>query len=193
LAYISTKNLALLSLIGISILFGTPVAKGHELETGGSVGAIMHVDPDDEPIANEPATFYFDFEYKQRQFNLQGCNCAVTITQNGRQVFGQSLTENTFSYTFPEQGAYVLEVAGKPKPPEEFQDFTLRYDVTVRAKQAGGTGNSPPVAAVTDSRASASLLAAGNHTLHYFLFGAGFLLIGILYLKDKYKAKRLKK
>jgi|GEM_PF-785460 len=174
----SIRKLFLSLGLGLAALLAlAPLASAHVLETDGSIGAIMHVDPDDDPIAGQPAKFYFEFKDKDNKFSFQNCDCSATITRNTQQVFSAPLPPDGFSYTFPERDVYVLDITGQPKQAGQFQSFRLEY--TLRISRT----------APANSQGSGSL-PWGEHTLHYILFGAGFLVIGALYLKDKYKARR---
>ena len=131
------------------MIFAIPqVAKAHILKTDGNIGAVFHVDPDDDPIAGQQTGFFFEFKDKQRKFTPQNCNCTFSITEDGKQIFSQplfqnntdpSLTNASIFYAFPEKNVYQIKVIGKPNTPDAFQPFTLVYDVRV-ARETVPTG-----------------------------------------------------
>ena len=71
-------------------------------------GAIVHITPDDDPIAGQAATIYFDV-----QDSLLGPDSTVALAIQGEgsreemtAKFDDSLA--TFAYIFPSQGVYEL-------------------------------------------------------------------------------------
>lgn len=117
----------------------TPVF-AHFLKTDGSIGAVLHIDPDDDPIAGSQSGFFFEFKDKANKFSPDKCDCTFLIIEDGKQIFSQplfannaspSLTSASVFYTFPERNVYQIKVVGKPQTPGAFQPFTLVYDVRV--------------------------------------------------------------
>lgn len=176
-------------LTGIIILvavlgFAVP-AFAHVLKTDGSIGVLIHLDPEDDPIAGEPATFYFEFKDKDNKFDPTHCTCTVSIAQGGIKLFtapifsgsnANTITSPTFQYTFPTRGIYTLFIDGSPNNPAQFQNFHISYDIRVSRE-------STAVPALTNS-------SPPSHTLHYIIFGAGFIAIAIIFIQDKYKNKK---
>lgn len=118
----------------------------HELKVDGDISAILHTDPDDNPIAGSPVSYIIFFSDSTGRFSLPKCNCTVAITKGGRLVAGNPLTisGNTASenhYTFAEPGTYSLDFTGTPKTPGAFQPFKLDY--TVRVGRQAGTQTMP--------------------------------------------------
>ena len=120
--------------------FLPPQASAHVLETDGNIGAVIHIDPDDDPIAGEQTGFFFEFKDKQNKFNSQHCECRFTILEGGRELYAQplfrdntspSLTSASVYYTFPLKNIYKIQLTGKPTIPDTFQPFTLTYDIRV--------------------------------------------------------------
>ena len=108
------KKLSLLVLSGILIVFLMPTqsAYAHVLirDTSGSKGAILHIIPDDDPIAGQEATLFFDIQNNAKSvgkvtldITKQGSSEAVPVKTN----FDGSLA--TADYTFPSQGVYLLK------------------------------------------------------------------------------------
>ena len=181
------KRLLFLPAITLALYLGIfNIASAHVLKTDGSIGAIMHIDPDDDPIAGSPATFFFELKDKDGKFKGADCNCQVAIVQNGQQLYtaplfqaGQTVDINTpvFSFTFPEEAVYQVVFTGKPITAGEFQTFTLNYDVRVDRQVAPASAANP------------SAPPSDGHLFHYILFGGGFLAILFLYLNEKRKSK----
>jgi hypothetical protein len=136
------------------LLFQPQLVYAHTLKTDGSIGAIMHVDPDDDPVAGRQSNFYFEFKDKNNAFKPTDCDCTFAILQNGKVLFSQPLFKNnadpnlsnaSASYYFPEQGVYMVRVTGQSHNNQSFPPFTLNYDLRVSRT------NSTPENATTGS------------------------------------------
>ena len=132
--------------------FLAPLASAHELATDGSIGAVIHIDPSDEPIAGERSAFFFEFKDKQNKFQPTNCACTFSIVTNGQTVYSQPLFQDnakptldnaSASYTFEAKGAYTIKVTGKSLTPNAFAPFTLVWDIRVdqQAKQTDSGQN----------------------------------------------------
>jgi hypothetical protein len=119
------------------VLLLVPVTvSAHQLATDGSIGAVVHIDPSDDPIVGQASGFYFDFEDRTSKFQLGSCLCTVIVQQNGttlesQQLSQASLTTASFSYTFAAKGVYQIKIIGVPQPSTAFQPFSLSYDIRV--------------------------------------------------------------
>ena len=109
----------------------------HELATDKTIGAILHVDPDDDPIVGQQAGFFFEFKDKKGRFDPQNCDCVFSVSENGKEVYSQALFQNTDKpslsnasvfYTFPTRDVYEVKVMGKPINGSSFQAFILSWD-----------------------------------------------------------------
>lgn len=78
-------------------------------------GAILHIIPDDDPIAGQQATLYFDM---QNQASTADGSVSLTIRGANGQIANVKTQTNgtlaTATYTFPAQGAYELTFTVKP-------------------------------------------------------------------------------
>lgn len=131
------KNLLLFFLLIIALTF--PInAFAHVLVTDNSIGAVIHIDPDDDPIAKEKSTFIFDFKDKTNRLDLSLCSCDFHIVEDGKTIYSQPLSNDggnklssSVSYTFPKKDIYTVKIIGKPLQSSQFQSFVLSYDVRV--------------------------------------------------------------
>lgn len=115
-------------------------ADAHSLKTDGSIGAVMHVNPEDDPIVGEESSFYFEFKDKNKTFEPKNCECTFSVLQNGKVLISQPLFQDTAdpglshasaSYYFPDRGVYTIRVSGQPKTEQLFSPFTLDYGIRV--------------------------------------------------------------
>lgn len=150
-----------------------PVSSAHVLKHDSSVGAIMHISPDDDPVIGQRAIFYFDIKDKEGKFAPDKCFCAFKVLKDETEVYSQLLFQDSNAngeaqYTFAEKGDYVIELDGDPKIEEDFDPFDLEFPVHVEREN--------PVQKV-------------NHFWHYILIGGAALvalsMIGYDFMKNK--------
>ena len=135
----------------ILILGATQYVQAHVLKVDRSIGAVLHIDPDDDPIVGEPAYFFFEFKDKKNVFKPEFCDCTVSIIKDGISVYSQPLFQDnptadtnnaSFAYIFPEKNIYQVKVEGNPNKPKAFQPFSLTFDIRV-ARTSDTTGSTP--------------------------------------------------
>jgi hypothetical protein len=124
-------------------------AQAHVLKTDGSIGAVIHVSPEDDPIAGESTDFFFEIKDKSSKFNPQNCDCNGVVIQGGKEVYSTPLFQGntnpnlenaSFSFTFPEKDVYKVRITGKPTS-NDFKPFNLTWDIRVaRESETQPTG-----------------------------------------------------
>jgi hypothetical protein len=131
------KIIAVLSLFILSIYISATPVEAHVLASDGNIGAVLHVDPDDNPIAGQQSGFFFEFKDKQNKFTPQNCDCTFVVIENGKTIYTQplfqsnsnpSLSSASVFYTFPQRDVYEVDVIGKPLTPHAFQQFKLVWN-----------------------------------------------------------------
>ncbi|MGI9027827.1 MAG: hypothetical protein ACR2FM_03235 [Candidatus Saccharimonadales bacterium] len=116
----------------ISAVSAAP-ASAHVLESQDTIGAVLHIDPDDDPVAGESTGIYFEFKDKTNRFKVQDCNCKLVVQQDNQTIYDQSFGQVAGGeFTFPERGVYVVKAIGSPKTASAFDAFELSYDVRVQ-------------------------------------------------------------
>jgi hypothetical protein len=120
-----------------------PLASAHVLKIDGSIGAVLHIEPDDDPTAGVPTSYQLEFTDDTHHLDLTHCNCMVTVLEAGKPIDTHPLhvtnpTTSTDSFTFKTPGAYTLRVAGTTTAPGAFQPFTLAYDVRATGNHTVG-------------------------------------------------------
>lgn len=102
------KLLIVIAMLASTVVFASR-AEAHVLITDedGNRGAILHIIPDDDPIAGEPSQLYFDM-----QSNGQSEVRLVVTDEEGKQTNVPTKADGalvTATYTFPVQGMYLLK------------------------------------------------------------------------------------
>jgi hypothetical protein len=126
-------------------------ALAHVVKSEGSIGAILHVDPGDEPAAGEQSTIFLEFKDTAGKLNLSNCDCRIVIKVGDKEILNQSfegaensLLSGVIPVTFPEKNIYIMTVTGTPKLADEFSPFKLEYDIRVatdKTQTAAATKN----------------------------------------------------
>jgi hypothetical protein len=129
----------LVVVIGVSLAAAWPsLAQAHVLESNNGVSAVLHMPPDDAPIAGRPTTVGLAFSGTQAGFDINNYDVTVALLRNDSQlssgklqVEDSSRSDGSSTVTFPEAGAYRLQVSGKPRSGE--QPFIIRFSVRATA------------------------------------------------------------
>ena len=145
------KFLFVLSFQFLVLLF--PIgAHAHILSTDGEVGAVMHIDPDDDPVAGIESVFYFQLKDKSDTFDFSQCECVFSVIQNGKEIASEPIVDGGedgltlhVSYTFPVRDVYTLKVLGRPTTQGAFNSFELSYDIRVERQSNQTSTNTLPV------------------------------------------------
>ena len=125
-----------------------PIA--HQIEIDRSVGATLHVEPNDNPVAGEPSEIWFALTQKGGEsLALEDCQCQLTMYTG--DVSDRDATTNPIAQpdlramdvegyqnipastiVFPQVGQYTLILTGSPQADAPaFEPFELRFPVTV--------------------------------------------------------------
>jgi hypothetical protein len=149
---------ALLTML-LSLNFLPAGVSAHILQTQGSLGAVLHIDPDDSPIAGKPSGIFFDFKDKSNHFKIENCDCNLVIMRNGQIIFNQPFEQPSGGrYTFPAQDVYVIKAVGSPKTGSSFEPFELSYTTRVERGIADDGTVSQPSAKKTLTTLAVSIL-----------------------------------
>jgi len=117
------------------------IASAHVLKVDGNIGAVLHINPDDNPTTGDDTDYTMSFDDASGKFNLSNCDCTVAFIADGKTVgtrqlavSGKTVSENHYTFTRP--AVYTFRFTGKPKTPGAFQSFSLDYLVRVSGGQA---------------------------------------------------------
>jgi hypothetical protein len=129
-----------------AILLTNGFAEAHTLRNNNGYSAVMHIDPDDDPLANQPAIINYLIDKESGGFNQNYYNINVVISVGGKQlkhavvepqVFG-SAGDGVVKYTFPSIKDYTLDLSGVSKTDKNDQ-FHMTFDVNVTGSLGGGS------------------------------------------------------
>ncbi len=148
------------------------LARAHELKSESSISVLIHINPDDDPVAGQPSEILFLINDKDKHFQAENCNCTASVIENGETLFSSPVFKGKTSYkgifapaipyTFPHKGVYTVILTGKPKNQGDFQSFSISYDIRI------------------EKDASTPAKPLSKNTLYYFVMLA--ILAGIIYL-----------
>lgn len=171
------KRIALGLFIALCVASVPQHAFAHVLvmDTSGKQGAIVHIVPDDDPIAGDEATIYFD-----RQSADGKGSGVVTLTIRGEAGDVVNVPVETKDaltlarYTFPKQGVYELVFTVQEKAGE------VRFTQSQRVTRGITNGTS-----VSKSYLWAEGLLVAS--------GAGLLVLGIFFFNRRQEIKNYSK
>lgn len=114
----------------------------HVVKSSGTIGAILHTEPGDSPIAGQNAQIIIEFKDTDNKFDLNLCNCQLVISSNDQQLATLPIVplsekerlSSVNNFIFPKEAPYDLTIKGTSKQPGSFPDFELDYDINVSAK-----------------------------------------------------------
>jgi hypothetical protein len=180
-----TKHIFILAFATL-ILLPASQAQAHFLATDNQIGAVIHIDPDDDPIVGQPATFFFDIKDRQVQYAPVNCTCTVVIKEAGQVVDTEPVTSTgvdsaSFTYTFPKRDVYSIDLTGQPLSSGQFQPFSLHWDIRV---DRTGMGSSEP---------NRLLVFLGGHVAHLILIIGASVFLVVQLERERYKERKAKR
>ncbi len=135
------KILTTAAVLILVIIFQLQPISAHELETSQTVGAVLHMNPQDDPIVGEQTGFFFEFKDKENKFEPEKCNCRFSIEESGIEIYSQNLFQNNSNptlenasayFAFPKKAIYKIKIVGEPIEDNEFNPFSIEYEVNVQ-------------------------------------------------------------
>ncbi len=130
--------IALCSLLTLS----TMPAFAHDLEKDKNIGALFHIEPDDQPKAGVPVEGWFEIRKKGgNSIQAQDCSCLVRIYSGKPKQTSKPIGEYTLSggervtakLMFPSPGPYTVRLVGQSKKGSKvvFNPFQINWLVRV--------------------------------------------------------------
>lgn len=122
-------------IIGVLLLLPSK-AVAHVLmrDTTANIGAIVHINPDDDPVAGEKTQMYIDIQDSgaTARIPLEAYDVFITPANADREPVTAIVTGSVIQieYTFRNRGVYTMEVVSKPSF-ETFQKVQMSYTLRV--------------------------------------------------------------
>lgn len=171
------KKIIILSLL-LSLIFPS-VAHAHVLlqDSGHTMGAVLHITPDDDPVAGEPSGLVFDIQDQTLTNEKYSFTLQVFDPSDTPQVIPTFISSTVISaiYIFPAQGLYRIELRADPVETTK-QPLTFTHNQLISRGLA--SANSPSSKSTV---AEIGLVASG----------CGLLILGILSWNNRAPMKKL--
>lgn len=184
----SIKLLKYILIIAALYVVSAGFVLAHDQETNDGVSAVLHIDPNDWPIAEEPASFYITFKNIDNDFDLEKCDCVSKIFKDDVEIV-HTITESSRGFQFTSKpvltatlqnsGAYKFEFEGKPKDGANFKPVKFTHDFNVNRK---GTIN----------KEAGHHNSFAAHIGHYIIFGGAIIIVIVQIVREKLKDKSKK-
>jgi hypothetical protein len=164
-------------------------ASAHKVQTAADVGATLHIEPNDNPRAGEPAKTWFALTRKGgKVIPLAECNCKLAVYAEPHVKGEPALIEPTLqpvaaeryrgipgaNIIFPKPGAYQLQLSGKSVS-GSFQPFNFKFNVTV----ATGTTTSTPT---TQTVQNVNEVVEEQTVPWWAIASLGFGVVGVVFV-----------
>lgn len=163
------------------ILVLTPTASAHVLSRDNTIGGVIHIDPEDNPIVAKNSAIYIDIKDTNNKFFGENCICTVNVTKNNQLLTTLSTNGDNQSlrtdYVFSEKGIYTLTLNARSTN-NSFDPFSLDYTVRVEREEKVGK----------QSQDTAFEL----HTIHFISIAAVFIFFIILLVVNKLRETKTK-
>jgi hypothetical protein len=104
---------ALLAAIAVALIC-TGVASAHQTAVNNGVEVTVHVAPNDEPVAGEPAAILFPkIKTRTGKFAWANCRCVLQVSDSAGKVLLKSPATSRTEFTFPDPAAYQVTLSGR--------------------------------------------------------------------------------
>ncbi len=130
------KYIYIFSLIIMTTIVWSAQVKAHVLlrDPKVNIGAVLHINPDDDPIAGEISELYFDLQDQNSQVRIAYSGYELIVTdEKGTDVQAPlTISDTTLiaKYNFPSQGLYKLTLRSKASY-DQFQKVSMEDSLRV--------------------------------------------------------------
>ncbi len=133
-----------------------PQTFAHTIEEDETVQALIHISPEDTPIAGERAVIYLGIQSNEKNIDVSLCDCMVRIEKNNQVISHQKLLVNNgedkplynayLPFTFPQEGKYSIKVLGNTAEVNSGEQFQLNFTTKVEKEVASNQNSIVPIA-----------------------------------------------
>lgn len=125
-------------MVFMSFLLVAPLAKAHFLVENNNVGVLIHIDPNDEPVAGQKSTLHLFFQTKKGASKILDCSCTLEILNSGVSLAklpiltsDKDSQEFVTPFNFPSKAVYTLHIFGNDAGVLFDTHYDLRVDKEV--------------------------------------------------------------
>lgn len=169
-------NYVLAGLLTVGLTASPMIVRAHELTNADGYSAVFHMDPDDEPAANELTTLNFLVRKDTGSYIQTDYRNTLAISSNGKLLKTLPLKERSFgnagdgiaSYTFPKIGNYKIALDGQNLT-DTSKRFHIVFDVTI-------TENAVATSTIAATNKGGAVLLLGATSLVLLAAGAAFMV-----------------
>jgi hypothetical protein len=152
---------SLLFLVIVGFSFNGGIAQAHSLKTNNGFSAVMHIDPDDDPLANQPTVLNFLIGNEKLHYTQTDYRNSVTISANNTVLKKLSVDQSVFGnagdgiakYTFPSINVYTVDLRGVL-----ISDPSVNFHMSFIVRVSGTLGT----AAINSTKSSEVILIGGG-------------------------------
>jgi hypothetical protein len=123
-------------LLGVALLaagLSVPSAGGataHQTAVNNGVAVTVHVAPDDEPIANQPAAILVEkVKTRTGKFAWANCRCVIVVSDSAKNVLLKGPAKPHNDFVFPEPAAYSIGFSGRVKRNGVWRTFKVEFAI----------------------------------------------------------------
>lgn len=111
-------------------LIGAGGAYAHQIAVNNGVAVTLHVAPNDEPIAGQPALILVP-KVKPRtgKFAWTTCRCTLKVSDSSGSVLLKGPATPRTEFTFPEPAAYQIDFAGRVLRKGKWASFKVSFAI----------------------------------------------------------------
>lgn len=110
----------------------------HELEQDNGISAVLHIPPDDNPVAAKKTQINIAYGDKNKKFSLKKCSCTISVVRNehvlssvpARPALPGSSLDSAVEVVFPSKGQYEIRASGKAID-NSFAEFQVEFPVKI--------------------------------------------------------------
>jgi hypothetical protein len=105
-------------------------ALAHQTASNNGVSVTVHVAPDDEPIANEPASILVEkVKTRTGKFAWATCRCTLVVSDSAKNVLLKGPAKPRNDFVFPEAAAYSIGFSGRVKRNGVWRTFKVEFAI----------------------------------------------------------------